>query len=73
MGKKDTIRKLFKLLEYTFQGIQFPLEKMRRKETANASLNSETFEDPVEENKREEIRLKDAAIHPGDSGLNYPD
>jgi len=53
------------------QGRQFPLEKLRRVEKANISLNSETFEDPVDKVEAEAERLKDSPIHPGDSGLNY--
>lgn len=68
--KKLTIRELFKLLENTIRGIQHPLEKLRRRETANASLNSDDFIDPAEINTKEEERLKDAKACPGDSGVD---
>ena len=67
----DKIRKLFKLLEYTLQGKQVRLEKIRRKETANIMVNSDKFEDQADVSDRELIRLKDRPTVPGDSGLNY--
>ena len=63
------IRKLFKLLEYTLQGKQVRLEKMRRKETANIMVNSDKFEDPKVVADRESIRLKNRPTVPGDSGI----
>ncbi len=65
------IRKLFKLLEFTLQGKQFPLEKMRRKETANSSVNSESFIDPHDVTESEAIRLKDSPINDHDPNLFY--
>lgn len=63
------IRKLFKLLEYTLQGKQFPMEKLHRKETANIMVNSDKFEDPKVVADRESIRLKNRPTVPGDSGV----
>ena len=63
------IRKLFKLLEYTLQGKQFPMEKLHRKETANIMVNSDKFEDPKDVADRESIRLKNRPTVPGDSGV----
>lgn len=71
MGRNLTIRKIFKLLEYTVKRKKMPLEKMRRKETANFQVNSDTFVDPEVTAKEEEERLKDKDVHPGDSGMNY--
>ena len=68
---KITIRKLFKFLEYTVKRKQFPLEKLKRKETANISLNSETFEDPLDKSNKEAARIKDEKVHPGPSNLYY--
>ena len=65
----DKIRKLFKLLEYTLQGKQVRLEKMKRKETANIMVNSDKFEDQADVSARESIRLKDRPAVPGDSGI----
>jgi len=65
------VRKFFKLLEYTFKGKQFPMEKLRRNETANIMLNSKDFEDPQKMASKEEIRLKDSKVHPGPSNLFY--
>ena len=65
----DKIRKLFKLLEYTLQGKQFPMEKLHRKETANITVNSDKFEDPKEIADRESIRLKNRPTVSGDSGV----
>ena len=67
----ESIRKLFKFLEYTAKRKQFPLEKLRRVEKANIKVNSESFEDPADVVAKEETRLKDAEISPSDSGLNY--
>ena len=63
------IRKLFKLLEYTLQGKQFPMEILHRKETANIMINSDKFEDPKDVADRESIRLKNRPTVPGDSGV----
>lgn len=69
MNKVEKIHKLFKLLEYTFNRIQFPLEKLRREEKANIKLNSDTFEDPADKADAENERLKDSPVHPEDSGV----
>ena len=63
------IRKLFKLLEYLCQGKQFPMEKLRRKETANVMVNSNSFKDPKETADEESIRLRNRPTVPGDSGV----
>lgn len=67
--KKLSPRELFKILVNSLRGIQHPLEKMRRNEKANASLNSDDFVDPAEIAAAEELRLKNAKVSPGDSGL----
>ena len=65
------IRKLFKLLEYTLQGKKFPLEVLKRKETANITLNSKTFKDPSDVADKEQERVKDEPLGPEPSELYY--
>ena len=65
------IRKFFKLLEYTLQGKIFPLEVLKRKETANIALNSKTFKDPSDVADEEQERVKDKPLGPEPSELYY--
>ena len=45
------------------------MEKLRRKETANIMVNSDSFEDPKDVSDRESSRLKNTKVSPGDSGV----
>jgi len=55
-------RKFFKFLEYTFNRKQMPLEKMKRKETSNASVSSPDFVDPAIMVESEAKRLENKPI-----------
>ena len=64
-------RRFFKMLEYTFKGKVMPLEVLRRKETSNASMNSQNFVDPADKVAEETKRLENEPVHPGPSNLYY--
>ena len=65
------VRKFFKLLEYTFTGKTFPMEKLRRKETTSIVKNSDNFEDPTDKDAREQERLKDVPAAPKPETIYY--
>lgn len=57
-----SIRKIFKLIEYTLNRKQMPLEVLRRKETANASVSSPNFVDPAITAESEAKRLENEPV-----------
>lgn len=59
------------MLEYTFKGKVMPMEKLKRNETSNVSVNSKNFVDPADKVAEEAKRLENSPVHPGPSNFYY--
>ncbi len=56
------VRKVFKLIEYTLNRKQMPLEVLKRNETAYAVVSSPNFVDPAKTAGKEAKRLENEPV-----------